>query len=52
MLILWITKDKETIWVEIEQIGCPTMSLESLPFTTKTVQRDIIIIALMGHRVV
>lgn len=40
-LILWITKDKDAIWVEMEQRACPTMSLESLPFVTRSMQKKL-----------
>lgn len=37
-LILWMTKDKDTIWVEMEQSACPNVSLESLPFLPRATQ--------------
>jgi len=40
-LILWITMDRHAVSVEMEQRACPKVSLESLPFITKEVQKKM-----------
>lgn len=47
--ILWMTKDKGVIWVEIEQKACPDMSLESLPFITRSMQKKLNPLELTAH---
>lgn len=40
-LILWMTKDRDTIWVDMEQSACPNVSLESLPFLPRVMQKKL-----------
>lgn len=40
-LILWLTKDIDVIWVEMEQRACPDISLESPPFITRSVLKKL-----------
>lgn len=40
-LIMWITKEKDSIWVEMEQNSCQKVSLESLPFLNERAWRGL-----------
>lgn len=38
---MWITKDKNSVWVEMEQKACLNISLESLPFLNEKTWRKV-----------
>ena len=38
---MWITKETDSVWVEIEQNSCQNIPLESLPFLTEITQKKL-----------